>query len=453
MVAGIVLAPLAVPLITGRADPVRAAIRADVSPRDPLARFYLTGSSRPLWITGGRVRPESKRLIDIVQRAADDDLDPAAYQPAALARIVDRAETDARPGSLAAAEVALSRAWAAYAIDLHHPPRGAALSFADPAVHLPPTDPAAILQAMAVAPSLGAAMTQARRMNPIYVALRAALDADRAAPDAPLIAANLERARALPPDLGSRFLFVNPAAETLNLFAGGKQAGAMRVVVGMLDNQTPSMIGVVRYTLFNPYWNVPPDLVRDTIAPAVLRDGPGYLASRRFEALSDFSPNARPLDPAEIDWAAVSAGARILRVRQLPGPDNMMGRVKFMLPNPLGIYLHDTPDRGLFARSARTDSHGCVRLEHALSLAAWLLGAIPPLGGGPDQRVDLAAPLPVYIVYLTAVPGPTGLFYLPDIYHRDPSLEAELAARGRAPHQIPTKSLVDGHRPGAQVHA
>jgi murein L,D-transpeptidase YcbB/YkuD len=206
----------------------------------------------------------------------------------------------------------------------------------------------------------------------------------------------------------------------------------MPVVVGKTDDQTPTMIGLLRYALLNPYWNVPPDLVREKIAPAVLREGAGYMARRRFEALADFSPGAAILDPAGVDWAAVAAGARTLRVRQLPGGDNLMGQLKFMLPNPLGIYLHDTPLRTEFAADLRTDSHGCVRLQDAARLALWILGhsvAAAP-SGGPDQRVDIGPPIAVYILYLTAQPQPGGgVTFLSDIYHRDPPLLAALGAR------------------------
>jgi murein L,D-transpeptidase YcbB/YkuD len=276
-------------------------------------------------------------------------------------------------------------------------------------------------------------------MNPIYAGLRAALADRRAHGDpggkAALIAANLERARALPPDLGARYILVNPAAQSLWVLAGGQARGAMRVVVGKTDNQTPSMIGLIRYALLNPYWNIPPDLVRNKIAPKVLAGGPGVLGAQHLQVLSDWSANARVLDPATVDWAAVAAGRTILRVRQLPGPDNMMGQVKFMLSNPLGIYLHDTPLKGLFDGAVRTDSSGCVRLQDAQRLVAWVFGrSVRPIGEAPDQRVDLAPPMPVYILYLTAQPGPAGVSYLADIYHRDPPLLAALAVRpGRPP--------------------
>ena len=105
----------------------------------------------------------------------------------------------------------------------------------------------------------------------------------------------------------------------------------------------------------------------------------------------------------------------------LSGPGNMMGAVKFMFPNRLGIYLHDTPLRDLFAGADRRRSSGCVRVEDAARLEAWLFdGRVPTPSGAPEQRVDLPAPVPVYILYLTAAPRPGGaIAFQPDGYGRD----------------------------------
>ena len=115
-----------------------------------------------------------------------------------------------------------------------------------------------------------------------------------------------------------------------------------------------------------------------------------------------------------------------LRVRQLPGPGNMMGAVKFMFPNRLGIYLHDTPMRDLFALADRRRSSGCVRVEDAARLGKWLFeGRVPIASGAPEQRADLSVPVPVYIVYLTAAPRPDGtIAFQPDLYGRDKAAAA-----------------------------
>src|SRR5205085_6234693 len=220
------------------------------------------------------------------------------------------------------------------------------------------------------------------RMNPLYDDLREELRA--APPDgSALIRANLERARALPAELGARYVLVDAASQTLWLYADGEVVDSMRVVVGKPDQPTPMMAGLIRYAVLNPYWNVPPDLVRDSVAPKVLKQGLGYFRGQDFEALSDWTDEAAVLDPATIDWRAVAAGRQALRVRQRPGPSNMMGEVKFMFPNDLGVYLHDTPNKALVQEAVRNFSSGCVRLEDARRLARWLMGPAAAQVGAP----------------------------------------------------------------------
>ena len=194
----------------------------------------------------------------------------------------------------------------------------------------------------------------------------------------------------------------------------------MRAIVGKPEArmQTPSMAGLVRYATLNPYWNLPPDLARER-ARRVLRQGLGILARERLEVLD---AAGRPVAPSRVDWSAFAAGRGGHSLRQLPGGANVMGAVKFMMPNELGIYLHDFPDKSLFGRSDRRLSSGCVRVADAPRLARWLFrGRAPePQGDRPEQNVDLPEPVPVYIVHLTALPDPEkGLVFLRDGYGRD----------------------------------
>ncbi|MDX3899639.1 MAG: L,D-transpeptidase family protein [Sphingobium sp.] len=228
---------------------------------------------------------------------------------------------------------------------------------------------------------------------------------------------NMARARLLPGPW-VRHVVVDAASARLFYYDRGALDGTMKVVVGAKESQTPMMAGMVRYATLNPYWNIPTDLVQKSVAPKILRGQ--SLKALRYEALSDWSANARPLAQSEVDWSAVAAGASEVRVRQLPGGNNAMGRVKFMFPNDLGIYLHDTPARDLLAKEARQFSNGCVRLEDAARLGRWFFGK--PLGtgsGAPERHEPLPAPVPVYLTYLTAVPQGDGIRFLPDPYGRD----------------------------------
>lgn len=242
-----------------------------------------------------------------------------------------------------------------------------------------------------------------------------------------LIEANLERARALPVNLGRRFVLVDTASAMLWMYEDGYPVDSMRVVVGKPDAQTPMMAAMIRNAVLNPYWNVPDDLVRSRIAVNVLQNGLGYLSDRGYQILSGWDASAELIDPATVDWQAVADGRQTLRVRQLPGPDNFMGAVKFMMPNDLGIYLHDTPDRHLFADASRRFSSGCIRLEDAQRLSQWLFGRqVAAPSADPEQVVELPRPVPVYVTYFTAAPGERGIVFRDDGYGRDAALLAQL---------------------------
>ena len=217
-----------------------------------------------------------------------------------------------------------------------------------------------------------------------------------------------------------RYLLVDINAARLLMIENATVRDEMRVIVGKPGEHTPDMAGQIPFVVLNPYWNLPPDLVARR-ARQVLADGPTILSSERLELLSDWSADPRRLRTDEVDWQAVAEGRQKLRVRQLPGDHNMMGKIKFMMPNRLGIYLHDTPFKETFGRKDRRLSSGCVRVEDARRLSRWLFRGTPPRARSTSElRVDLPQPVPVYMLYLTAIPGPRGIATRPDAYDRDP---------------------------------
>ena len=235
-----------------------------------------------------------------------------------------------------------------------------------------------------------------------------------------LIDLNLARIAALPADLGERYILVDAAEQKLYMYADGKVEDTMRVVVGKEAQPTPMMAGMIRYAVVNPYWNIPPDLVRDNVAAKVLDQGRDYWDRNGFEALDGWSDDAKVLKFSDIDWKAVAAGDFDLRVRQKPGPMNGMGQIKFMFPNQHGVYLHDTPSKSLFEEGERLFSAGCVRVQNPWGLAEWLFGERPDSDkAGPESEVQLETPVPVYITYLTAVPNSYGFEFREDFYRRD----------------------------------
>lgn len=215
------------------------------------------------------------------------------------------------------------------------------------------------------------------------------------------VSAHAELLRAADVPGQGRYVVVDAASAQLFMIEDGEVQDSMRVIVGKPSAATPAVKSTLQVATVNPYWNVPTDLARTIIAPRVLKDGTSYLRERGYEVLSSFDEGAQVIPGGSVDWNAVADGEAIVHVRQLPGPANSMGRIKIGVANTDGIYLHDTPNKDLFAEADRNLSNGCVRLEDAPRLARWLLGRNPTLNSSkPEQHVSLATPVPIVITYL-----------------------------------------------------
>lgn len=238
-----------------------------------------------------------------------------------------------------------------------------------------------------------------------------------------IIAVNLHRAQELPRDLGAKYIWVNAANQTLYMIENDIIVDQMRVIVGSPENPTPMLAAFIRYSVINPYWNIPDDLTRDRYAPRALAQGPQYLKDRNFEILSGWENDAKILSYDDVNWQAVITGHEKLRMRQRPGLGNGMGDIKFMFPNRFGVYLHDTHNEASFLSSRRAISAGCVRVQHPWRLARWLYGQKPEADYNmPSQIVNLNEKIPVYITYFTAMPDDNGFSFYDDIYERDARL-------------------------------
>lgn len=255
-------------------------------------------------------------------------------------------------------------------------------------------DTEAWLQRAHAANGLSTFFTSVRPAHPDYAALRAAY-AKEADPGRRLtLARNMERWRWLPRSLGNDHVLVNAAFFEARLWRNGEPAGTWPVIVGKTSTPTPIFSALITGVTLNPWWNIPSSIVREKGGRFPARQGYVYSGGQ---------------------W------------RQRPGPNNALGQMKLVMPNPFSVYMHDTPSKHLFAREVRAFSHGCIRTGDALGFAAMLLE-------GSKSRVDLDAvvktrtpvtfnllnPLPVYVTYFTAAPAPDGtVIYKPDIYRRD----------------------------------
>jgi L,D-transpeptidase YcbB len=389
--------------------------------------FYRLRSGAPLWFSPA-AGDSAEQLIALLGAANVDGLNPDNYHVAALQQALEKARGGKRK-DVEQADRMLSDAFVAYVSDLKRDP-GLGILYVDEALKPKPPTPLATLLGAANAPSIPGYVRNLGWMNPIYGELRRAIANHQYASDheRQLLLVNLERARVLPGGK-QRYILVNAAQQRLYTFEDGKQVDTMVVVVGKPKYPTPMMTAYVRFASLNPYWYVPPDLAAERIAPKVVKQGLKYLNDLGYQVLSDWVPDAEIIDPKTIDWKAVAAGKKEVLIRQLPGPHNSMGRMKFMFPNEAGVYLHDNPERELFTEASRLYSGGCVRLEDAARLGHWLFGYdLQWEGAATEQMVPLKTPVPVYITYLTAMPSDDGsqIAYFDDVYGRDAKRLAEM---------------------------
>lgn len=399
-----------------------ASIREEIGDRAgrDLRDFYRARNDEPLWINDiGRPLGAAVLLLLRLRSAEFDGLDPADFKVDKLAKLLDRARRGDED-DIARAEVALSNAFADYVRRMRAVKHTDMIYENDVLRPSVPTERAA-LEMAARADSLEYYIAEMRWMHPLYAPMREAMsnplfsEAQRQQ-----IGRNLERIRAIPAMPNGRHVLVDAASARLWMYEDGKPVDSMKVVVGKPELQTPIMSGFIRYAILNPYWNIPNDLVQDTIAPNVLDRGLGYLKRGRYQVLADWREDAPAIDPKEVDWLAVRKGLANVHVRQLPGGDNFMGKVKFEFPNPQGIYLHDTPDKHLMRLDERQLSSGCVRLEDAGRMHRWLMGKpLPSRVKDAEQMVNLPEPVPIYITYLTAFPEGTAIAFRDDPYRLD----------------------------------
>lgn len=244
---------------------------------------------------------------------------------------------------------------------------------------------------------------RARPTHPYYRALRDVYVQERDPGRRATLAANLDRWRWMPRALGRRYLLVNAAAFEATLWDKGKEVGRWEIIVGKTRSPTPIFAAKVAGVIFNPWWDIPPSIVAESVG-ALMRRHPAEAAQKGY---------------------VIQGG----QYRQRPGPGNALGRMKLVMPNGYHVYLHDTPTQGLFDKDVRAFSHGCVRVGDALGLATALLSARPGwdrartdamVDAGQTVTVALPEPIPVYVSYFTAEPdGIGGIRYFPDIYRRD----------------------------------
>jgi murein L,D-transpeptidase YcbB/YkuD len=373
------------------ADPARV----QTTGLDELARrFYERRGNRTAWLESGRPSPAARAMLDAIHHAADEGLDPADYPIEPIERSL--APVPAPNGStlpapaLAAGQQAsfdarMTTVFLRYASDL-------ATGRVDPRAihpdwHIPPNefDVAALVAGALEKDRVPDVLRELPPPHPEYARLREALAALRAEASTPgadgstsrasrrpassvpailpaerirRVTLSMERWRWVPRELGNPSIVINIPAYRLDVLGGGRSLLSMRIVAGKAFTPTPVFSDTITSLVVNPTWNIPEGIARDEILPAALRD-PRYLGQKGIHAVSGNGDKAHEIDPASLREPA-PGGSLPFVLRQDPGPENPLGRIKFLMPNKYDIYLHDTPAGHLFAKEERAFSHGCI---------------------------------------------------------------------------------------------
>ena len=400
--------------------------RGETDVERDLRLFYESVGNRAAWLDArGSPTLEALKVLSRLRDVAEDGLEPGVYRVEELGRQAAALE-GADPFSAvdaAAFDVGMTASVLTYFRHLHLgrvPPRSLGFHL-DHAIE--PHDFPARLRSAVSTPAFDRTVEDLRPPFVQYRELRKALQDYRVRDPARTrqIELAMERLRWLPDLTGERLLVVN--IPMFYLWGWGAERGdgvpaiGMAVITGKAAlTKTPVFGSTITSIVFNPDWIVPESIARNEILPAIAAD-PDYLAQHHME---------------------ITRTGNTTRIRQLPGPWNALGRIKFVLPNTHGVYLHDTPTTVLFDRQRRDFSHGCVRVADPLALAFWVLQGEPDWGAeriraavvdGTTRTVKIARPPHIVLFYMTAafVPG-EGIRFADDVYGHDARLDAWLRA-------------------------
>jgi murein L,D-transpeptidase YcbB/YkuD len=250
---------------------------------------------------------------------------------------------------------------------------------------------------------------------------------------------NMERARWTLHEIKGQFVLVDVAGFYVSYFRDDEPIWTSKVVVGRDERETPIFRSSITYVVFNPTWTIPPGILVKDKLPDLKRDA-GALKRMNIRVLD---ASGREVNPHSVNWHRYGAGRLPpYQFVQDPGPNNALGLVKIMFPNPYLVYLHDSPAKSLYERDQRTFSSGCIRVERVFDLAELVLGdpqwnrqrIDEVIASKQTRTVNLKQPVPVLILYWTAQPRPDGqVVFREDIYGRDPPTLTALQSNPRLP--------------------
>ena len=439
----------------------------DRADREALKAHYAEPGRTPMWVAAGELSRRAKDVMAEIGRAEGWGLSSAAFElpDAKLARV--------SPAALAEAELKLGLAVLKYA---RHARGGRVdpMQTGQSGDHRPTfVAPKAVLSAIGNAEKPDAYLRGLHPKHPQFLRLRQALMKLRdsrpglgspTGTEVQRIVLNMERWRWMPANLGDLYVWDNIPEYTARIVKRSEPIHSTKIIVGKINTQTPVFSASMRTIVFHPEWNVPDSIKAHEIVPHLRpRQGSGH-GLNDIEILRQHNLyvtyKGQLVDASNINWS--EADIRSFNFIQPAGPKNVLGVVKFLFPNRHDVYMHDTPERFLFDKQARTFSHGCIRVQDPARFAEIILGEDKGwtsaqigelLSGTLNNEIALSRSIPVHVTYFTAVADADGIVrFTGDPYRKDAGLAAALAGRpvtlDIAPEPVDNQVEASRRRPG-----
>jgi murein L,D-transpeptidase YcbB/YkuD len=411
-----------------------------VNPK-PLEGIYKANKYKGLWTSKkglfGLKRgltKEGKLLIKTLSAAENDGLNPVKYLPRK-----NISKDDLKGKQIDKLELYLTANFLKFARDVHVGIVDQSRLQADIYKTKKSFDPIATMK-LVKKKGLKRTLASLRPQHPQYEALRNVMAKTSDPSKRALIAANMERWRWLPNELGEKHILVNQPAYEVYIYNKNRIVDQRRVIIGKTEHASPQFSDRMTYVEFNPQWNVPQSIAVNEYLPKLLKN-PNYLKKRGYTLFENWNQGAKELDGRKVKWSKIDPDNPKkfpYRIVQGEGPRNALGQVKFLFPNDHAIYLHDTPTKKLFNSKDRAFSHGCIRIHNPLDFARKIFeldGAIAPgkidgvVNKGDRKSVILKKPMPIHLAYFTAWVGNGGkLQTYKDVYSRDPVILAAIGS-------------------------
>ena len=420
-----------------------------LSSPENVRRYYMQNNCQTVWIGRTGISPLCDSLIGVIKQSYFEGLNPDDYHLNLIEGLYNAIRVK-NAGQISlntflSLELLLTDAFITYTSDLYAGHIHTGNENVEWKEHIMEISPIDSLNKVLINNSLKSVINNFCCAQEGYIELRKLLQKimylnQQGGSDTSIISAkaylntivlNMERWRWLPHRMSEPYIMVNIADFTMRLVDSNKTVMDMKIIVGKTYTRTPLFNAKMLYLVLNPWWEIPPSIAKKEILPAIKKNKE-YLVKNNINVYENWSPGAREICADSINWDSITPYNLTYRFRQQPGPDNALGRIKFMFPNKFNVYLHDTPEPELFLRSKRTFSHGCIRIEKPMELAAYLLKndsswtketLAETLDTAINKTVLLPMPVNVYICYWTAWIDAKGEpCFRPDIYEYDKRL-------------------------------